>query len=117
MGVLYLDGNPDLTRDQLALEGEPIINPKILAEPESTELLDRLAPDWPRQLYDRAVIDHILKVIHNARTPHKGPASSRRRLPSRRPPRARRKTILTLPGPLASSGPQEPSSDQGKRLA
>jgi hypothetical protein len=95
----------------------PMTNPKILSERESTELLDHLAPNWPLLLYDRAVIDHILKVIHNARTPHKGHASSRRRLPSRRPPRARRKTILTLPGALASSGPQESSSDPVKRLA
>jgi hypothetical protein len=118
MRVLDLDGNP-LTRDQLVLEGEPMTNPmtnpKILAARESAKLLDRLAPDWPLLLYDGAVIDHILKVINNARTPHKGHASSR--LPSRRPPRTRRKTILTLPGPLASSGPQESSSDQVKRLA
>jgi hypothetical protein len=37
MRVLYLDGNPDLTRDQLAPEGEPMTNPKILAEPEPTD--------------------------------------------------------------------------------
>src|SRR5271167_3414904 len=67
MRVLYLDGNPDLTRDQLAPEGEPMTNPKILAEPESTELLDRLAPDWPLLLYDGAVIDHILKMINRPR--------------------------------------------------
>ena len=104
MRVLYLDGNPDLTRDQLALEGEPMTepttNPKILAEPESTELLDRLAPDWPLLLYDGAVIDHILKMINR-------PRPSRSQEPRHSSPRFRL--------PLPSSGSREPSSDQVKR--
>jgi hypothetical protein len=43
MRILYLGENPDLTRDRLALGGESMANPKILSEPESTELPDRLA--------------------------------------------------------------------------
>jgi hypothetical protein len=42
MRVFYLNNNPDLTRDQLALESEPMTIPKLLTEPESTELLERL---------------------------------------------------------------------------
>jgi hypothetical protein len=38
-----------------------------LTGPECADLLDRLAPDWPLLLHDGAVIDHILKVINNAR--------------------------------------------------
>jgi len=102
MRVLYLDGNPNLTRDQLAPEGEPMTNPKILAEPESTELLDRLAPDWPLLLYDGAVIDHILKMINK---PRPSRSHQLRHSPSR------------FPRPLASSGSREFSSDQVKRLA
>src|SRR5271154_4354476 len=97
--VLYLDGNPDLTRDQLALEGERMTNTKILAEPESTELLDRLAPDWPLLLYDGAVIDHILKMINI-------PRRSRSHEPRHSSPHC--------PRPLPSSGSREPSSDQVK---
>jgi hypothetical protein len=102
MKVLYLDGNPDLTRDHLALEGEPMPDPKILTEPESTELLDRLAPDWPLLLYDGAVIDHILKMIN-------GPRPSRSHEPRHSSPR--------FPRRLPSSGSREPSSDQVKRPA
>jgi hypothetical protein len=102
MRVLYLDRNPDLTRDQLALEGEPMTNPKILAKPEFTELLDRLAPDWPLLLYDKAVIDHILKMINR-------PRPSRSHEPRHFSPR--------FPRPLPSSGSREPSSDQVKRPA
>ena len=102
MRVLYLNENPDSTRDQLALEGEPMTNPKILAEPESTELLDRLAPDWPLLLYDGAVIDHILKMINR-------PRPSRSHEPRHSSPHCSR--------PLPSSGSREPSSDQVKRPA
>jgi hypothetical protein len=52
--------------DQWALESEPMTNPKLLAEPESTELLDRLTPDWQLHLHDDAIIDHVLKVINRA---------------------------------------------------
>jgi hypothetical protein len=45
--------------------------PKLLTESESTELLDRLAPDWPLLFYDGAVIDHVLKVISNPRGPYR----------------------------------------------
>jgi len=99
MRVLYLDGNPNLTRDQLAPEGESMTNPRILTEPESTELLDRLAPDWPLLLYDGAVIDHILKMINR-------PRPSRSHEPRHSSPRFRR--------PLSSDS-LEPSSDQVKR--
>lgn len=34
--------NPDLTRGRLALESEPTTIPKLLTEPESTQLLERL---------------------------------------------------------------------------
>src|ERR1700683_5503791 len=102
MKIPYFNENPDLTRDELALEGQPMTNPKILAEPESTELLNRLAPDWPLLLYDGAVIDHILKMIN-------GPRPSRSYEPRRSSPR--------FPRPLPSSGSREPSSDQVKRPA
>jgi hypothetical protein len=46
MRIIYLNNIPDLTRDQLALESEPMANPKLLTEPKSIELLDRLAPNW-----------------------------------------------------------------------
>ncbi len=46
-------------------------NTKLLTGPESTDLLDRLAPDWPLLLYDGAVIDHILKVIYYAHGPYR----------------------------------------------
>jgi hypothetical protein len=42
MRVFYLNNHPDLTRDQLALESEPMTIPKLRTEPESTELLERL---------------------------------------------------------------------------
>ena len=51
----------------MALESEPVTNPKLLTEPESTELLDRIAPNWQFRLHDDAVIDHILKVINRPR--------------------------------------------------
>jgi hypothetical protein len=49
-------------------EAKSLTKHKLLAEPEATEVLDHLAPDWPLHLYDGAVIDHILKVINNPRT-------------------------------------------------
>jgi serine/threonine-protein kinase RsbW len=42
MRVFYLNNNPDLTRDQLALESEAVTITKLLTEPESIELLERL---------------------------------------------------------------------------
>src|SRR5271163_3501446 len=102
MRIPYLNGNPDLTRDQLALEGEPMTNPRILAEPESTKLLDCLAPHWELRLHDGAVIDHILKMINR-------PRPSRSHEPRHSSPRFLR--------PLPSSGSREFSSDQVKRPA
>jgi hypothetical protein len=58
--------------------------PKLLTEPEATELLDRLAPDWPLLLYDGVVIDHVLKVINNARRPRRRHATLSN--PPRSPP-------------------------------
>ena len=42
MRAFYLNNNPDSTRDRLALESEPTTIPKVLTEPESSELLERL---------------------------------------------------------------------------
>ena len=67
MRILYLNKTPELSRDQVALESEPVTNPKLLTEPESSELLDRIAPNWQFRLHDDAVIDHILKVINRPR--------------------------------------------------
>jgi hypothetical protein len=53
--------------NRLVLEGMSMTTPKVLTEPESTELLDRLAPDWPLLLHDGSIIDHILKVINKPR--------------------------------------------------
>jgi hypothetical protein len=50
-------------------------NPKKLIEPGSTELLDRLAPDWQLRLHDGALIDHILEVINRPRKPYRSHAS------------------------------------------
>jgi hypothetical protein len=66
MRSLHVNGNPDLTRDLLTLESEPISNRTIFPEPKS-ELLDRLAPHWQLRLHDGAVIDHILKMINKPR--------------------------------------------------
>src|SRR5271155_3483799 len=92
--VLYLNENPDSTRDQLALEVEPMPSPKIPTGPESTALLDRLAPAWPLLLNDRAALYHILTMFNMPR-PSK---SQEPRHPSPRSPR-----------PLPSSGSREPS--------
>ncbi len=70
-------------------------NPKLLTEPESTALLDRLAPNWQLRLHDGAIIDHILKVINRpceAYRTHALLSNSPRWLR----PRARQKTTLTL---------------------
>jgi hypothetical protein len=67
MRILYLTETPGLPRHQVVLESELVTNPKLLTEPESIELLDRLAPDWQIRLHDDAVIDHILKVIGRPR--------------------------------------------------
>jgi len=83
MRILHLDENPDLTSDLLALESEPISNPKTPPQPES-KLLDRLAPHWQLRLRDGAVIDHILKMINKPRPSrsHDPRQSSQRPLPS-----------------------------------
>jgi hypothetical protein len=77
-------------------------NPMILTEPESTGLLDRLAPHWQLRLYDGAVIDHILKMINQPR-----PSGSHEA----------RQSSPRFPGPLPSSGPRETSPDQVKKPA
>ena len=56
-------------KNNLALEDMSMTKPNLTG-PECADLLDRLAPDWPLLLHDGAVIDHILKVINNARRPH-----------------------------------------------
>jgi hypothetical protein len=50
-------------------EGESVSRPRLPTEAEATKQLDRIAPDWPLHLYDGVVIDHILKVVNQARTP------------------------------------------------
>jgi gamma-glutamyltranspeptidase len=91
--------------------------PKLLTGPECADLLDRLAPDWPLLLYDGAVIDHILKVINNARGPHRSQRSYQPRLRSRQRVRVRQKTVLAQPQLLRASAPSESGSDPVKRLA
>jgi hypothetical protein len=85
---------------------EPMTNPRILTEPESTKLLDSLAPHWQLRLHDGAVIDHILKVINEPR-----PSKSHEA----------RQSSPRFTGPLPSSGPSsgfgESSSDQVKKPA
>jgi hypothetical protein len=49
---------------RLVSHGSSVTKGKRFTEPESAELLDRLAPSWPLHLYDEAVIDHILTVIN-----------------------------------------------------
>jgi hypothetical protein len=66
MRILPLNENHDLAGDLLALESEPISNPRIL---------DRLAPDWQLRLHDGVVIDHILDVINRPRKGYKSRAS------------------------------------------
>jgi hypothetical protein len=80
--------------DQWALESEPMTNPRLLAEPELTELLDRL-PDWQLRLHDGAIIDHILKVINKHREGSRSHVS-RSNSPRRLRAGARQKTTLTL---------------------
>jgi hypothetical protein len=101
MRSLHVNENPDLTRDQLALESEPISNPKTFSTPKS-EILDRLAPDWQLRLHDGIVIDHILKMINKPRPSRSHDA---------------RQSSQRFPRPLRSSDPREPSSDQVKRQA
>jgi hypothetical protein len=115
MRILYLNDDPNLTMDEWALEKgpEPMTNPKLLAEPESTELLDSLAPNWQLHLDDGAIIDHILEVI-NKHHAESGSHTSQSNSPRWLRPGARQET--TLPRPLSSSGPQQSSSDQMKRL-
>ena len=101
MRSLHVNENPNLTRDQLALESEPISNPKTFSAPKS-EIFDRLAPDSQLRLHDGTVIDHILKMINQPRPSRSHDA---------------RQSSQRFPRPLRSSGSREPSSDQVKRLA
>jgi hypothetical protein len=48
-------------------ESESLPKPRLLTEREVTKQLDRIAPHWPLHLYDGVVIDHILKVVNQAR--------------------------------------------------
>jgi hypothetical protein len=91
-----------------------ITKPKLTG-PECADLLDRLAPDWPLLLHDGAVIDHILKVINNARGPHnsRGPYAARFR--SRQRFRGRQNPILARPQLLPASAPSESGWDHLKR--
>ena len=57
------------SRTSLVGEDESVSKPRLLTEAEATKQLDRIAPDWPLHLYDGEVIDHILKVVNQARTP------------------------------------------------
>ena len=66
MRILHWNENHDLAGDLLALESEPISNPRIL---------DRLAPDWQLRLHDGVVIDHILEVINRPRKTYRSHAS------------------------------------------
>jgi hypothetical protein len=58
------------SRSSLVGEDESVSKPRLLTEAEATKQLDRIAPDWPLHLYDGEVIDHILKVVNQARKPH-----------------------------------------------
>jgi len=49
-------------------EGESLSEPRLLTEAEANKQLRRIAPDWPLHLYDGVVIDHILKVVNQARS-------------------------------------------------
>jgi hypothetical protein len=109
--------------NRLILEGISMTKPEVLSEPESTELLERHAPDWPL-LLQGAVIDHVLKAINNARRPYTKheillypPLFPPRRVRSRRPLGVRCKTMLARPRLLPSSGPPEYAPNQVKRLA
>ncbi len=54
---------------RLDQEPESASKPKLLREAEAISKLDRIAPNWRLHLYDGAIIDHILEVINNPRTP------------------------------------------------
>jgi len=49
-------------------EGESLSKPRLLTEREATKQLDRIAPHWRLHLCDGVVIDHILKVVNQARS-------------------------------------------------
>jgi len=88
-----------------------------LTEPECADLLGRLAPDWPLLLHDGAVIDHILKVINNARGSYRSRGSYPPRFRSRQRFRVRRKTVLARPQLLPAFPRSESGSDHVKRPA
>ena len=49
---------------RLVSDGNSVTKGKRFTEPESAQILNRLAPSWPLHLHDEAVIDHILTVIN-----------------------------------------------------
>jgi len=91
-------------------------NPKFVTEPESTERLDALAPDWRLHLHDGGVVNQSLEVINKCHAACKCDASLSN-LPRWIRPGARRKTTLTLPRPLYFSRGRQFSSDQVEWLA
>ena len=116
MRILYSHHNRDLPMDRLAPESEPMTNHKFVTQPESTERLDRLVPDWHLHFQDNGVIDHILEVINKSCAADRRNASLSNS-PRWIRPRTRRKTTLTLPQPLYFSRRRESSSDQVEWLA
>jgi hypothetical protein len=80
-----------------------------LTGPECADLLDRLAPDWPLLLHDGAVIDHILKVINNARgrTGVRGHTRRASDLASRVPRKAVSARLQLLPASAGSESGSE----------
>jgi hypothetical protein len=86
---------------RLVSDGNSVTKRKRFTEPESAQLLDRLAPSWLLHLHDEAVIDHILTVIN---LHHTDGAEIRRRyrarraaLRSHRRARALRRVVPGLP--------------------
>jgi hypothetical protein len=77
----------------LVSDGNSVTKGKRFTEPESAQLLARLAPSWPLHLYDGAVIDHILTVINLH--PTDGSESLRRHRVRRA--RALRRVVTGLP--------------------
>jgi hypothetical protein len=116
MRILYSHHNRDLPMDRLAPESEPMTNHKFVTQPESTERLDRLVPDWRLHFHNGGVIDHILEVINKSYAADRRNASLSNS-PRWIRPRTRRKTTLTPPQPLYFSRRRESSADQVEWLA
>jgi hypothetical protein len=98
---------------RLVSDGNPVRKGKRFTEPESAQLLDRLAPSWPLHLYDEAVIDHILTVIN---LHHKDGTEIMRRyrarraaLRSHRRSRAPRPVVTALPATRGVPGDEKRS--------